>query len=176
MRIFIALLVTGLFFLFNPQSGNAQSTTEFPRIKKYKVWVKRYRSGTIKGYLTDVQKDTVKIAMSEASVKYAYAHIAIPVNQIEVIKVRRWGKVSRRILLGMLAGFGAGAAFGAHLIRYDFSSYFSVPFVVILGGLAVIPGGIIGGMSGLNRIDFPIRGDKKYYESHRALLSAYILK
>lgn len=135
-------------------------------MKTYKIWVTLVDGTTIKGTFYDASKDTLVILGKDLK------QDLISPNTIEVIKLRREGKVGRGAWIGAVTGTVAGALTG--LITDD-GEGFGAEYSVLSGGIVGLPiGTAVGIGSSMGRKKFAIKGELSAYLGHLPELQKYI--
>ena len=174
MKKAIQLLIICMFCLTVQFSFGQTTSFQEKNKKTYIVWVKPIdETLTIKGYLSQVG-DTLVVT----SMKMNQTDKRIKLDDVNYLEFRRKGKKRKGILIGGAAGFGLGAAIG--LITYSpcSSGSFCIdlgPGVNALGGgiLGLIPGLLIGGLKGSEKIRVPIQGSRKSIQTQKKELLKY---
>ncbi len=96
------VILLGLLLLFSPrlQSQNSKN-------KAHKVWISNVNnSKIIKGTLYEVNDESLLIMDKHSK------EITIDASKINIIKIRRKGKIGKGILIGSLTGLATGAIIG----------------------------------------------------------------
>lgn len=170
----LAFLNIGLPYILNSQTTN--------KIKKfrYKSWVHRFEAITIQGSIYKLQEDSIALVNREylGNSRYGYKTYKVPIQDINIIKVRKKGKVIKGMFFGLLGGFVAGGTLG-YLDGDDPTggAFTAEQKFWLLGILSTIPGAIIGGIiAGSAKIEIPLWGDKVYYQDKKQDLQKYLVE
>ena len=139
----------------------------------YNIWVTKLdKSSKSKGYLFDT-KDSL-ITILKYSAVGGYQNIAV--SNIDEIKLRRKGVITKSALYGTLAGISIGVIIGYASGDFD-AGIFSISAhekATYLGILLSLPGAIIGSIVGRRmNVKIPIRGNQKTYDAQREKLKRY---
>lgn len=103
MLKFTLLLLIGLFMSF---SNFAQSKQK--KAKKYKAWISLLDDkSVVKGYFNDLKDSSIVVLDSKNKER-----IELPVNNIDMIKIRRKNRIGRSAGIGAASGFVFGAILG----------------------------------------------------------------
>ena len=101
------LLLLAFFMLFS-YGLNAQNNSN--KIQIYKVWVKAMDGSKTKGILYAAEERSIKISKNNA---FSDSNlIVIDREKIDVIKIRRIGKIGNGAWIGAASGAGVGLAIG----------------------------------------------------------------
>ena len=147
---------------------NAQNSSK--KAKIYKVWVTTMDGSKTKGLLYAADEQAIKIAKNRSSSSSDL--IVIDGEKIDLIKIRRRGKIGRSTWIGAAAGVGAGVIFG--LAVDDGEGY---------GGIVTSASGLFFGLigtgvgAGVGTIKKKIRisGNSELYRSNLSFLQSISL-
>ena len=172
LRIFLFFSILSLIL---SQSVNSQSKTQ--KILIYKAWVNYIDSPIkMKGYLYQVKDSSIVISGVKPvpSITIHKNHLyEISYKHIDVIKIRRKGRVGRGILIGMGSGFLAGIMIG-YISGDDEPSYWITLTAEEKAIAAAVPlaitGGIIGWIVGTNKKKIYVSGNFDNFRINRTEL------
>jgi small nuclear ribonucleoprotein (snRNP)-like protein len=105
MRPILFLLVFLMPFSYGLNAQNSAKTT-----KVYKVWVTKMDGSKTKGVLYSADEQSIKIAKNKSFSSSDL--IVIDGEKIDLIKIRRRGKIGRSTWIGAASGVGFGVLFG----------------------------------------------------------------
>ncbi len=98
----VTLLVAFLLFSIGFQAQNSMGDK-----KAHKIWITQVEnSKKIKGLLYDVQEEFLKVIDNNSE------EIIVYVSDIDMVKIRRKGKIGNGVLIGALSGFATGGLIG----------------------------------------------------------------
>lgn len=147
--------------------------------KFYFSWIKVLENTEpIEGGLYKLQDSSVLLIPKVIFRNKLYTEVTymdIAIDNIELIKVRRRGRVGRGAAIGAVSGFGMGFITGFFLSK-DAVYFSQVQAGAILGGLAVIPGVIIGTVIGTIQVKVTLNGSIETYNTKRTELQKYTMK
>ncbi len=163
--IFVAIVLMYPFIL------NAQKS------KPYRVWIHQMdHTEVLKGFLYSVDEYSIKISKNRSDIDSASVFV-VDVKGIDLIKLRRKGRIGR--------GAGIGAASGALLGGImgladgdDEPGWFSATKeekAVGGGVLLAIPGAVVGAGVGAIKKKIVIDGNLENYKMHQQKLRAFAL-
>lgn len=129
------------------------------------------------GFLTQVLDSSVVISYKTGNSVVFTSHQEIPVQDIDYLRFNKDGGVGGPILLGALAGLGAGFIIG-YSMGEDKNCSLICYSAGTKGGLIGIPmalgGGIIGGFIGVSSIKkIIINKNQKSYEDQKGMIRIY---
>ena len=150
--------------------------------KVHKVWVSKIdNSKIIKGLLYDVNDESLKIIDKHST------EISINATDIEIIKIRRKGKIGNGVLIGALSGFVTGGLIG--LVSGDEPDEtvdYGWPFgevthegekagekALLYGIPLAFVGSGVGAIVASKKNQILINGDINNYKKHLVLLKSY---
>ena len=159
----------GILLIVCPLVMNAQTKTK--KIKPYNVWIKMMDHSKEQGILYTADETFIKITkdkkLDNPNVK------TIDPQAIDVIKIRRRGKVGNGALIGGLSGVGLSAIIG---VSSD-EGFFSKEESAAIAGILFVPLGTgIGALSGSKSEIIAINGNLNNYLNWLNLLQSYALK
>lgn len=131
------------------------------------------------GFLAGINDSIIRLSYKRASFtdslieKPSYKTYNYNYTDIEKVNIRKYGSIGKGIGFGALIGGGVGAIVGLISYHKDPNSWLDLgPGISALGGgiLGVIPGIIIGGITGSKMMKFSIRRNKKNFEEMGATI------
>lgn len=167
---FKARIVTllGILLMVCPLVMNAQ--TKSKKVKSYNVWIKMIDHSKEKGILYAADETYIKIAKNRTSDDSNVK--TIDPQTIDVIKIRRKGKVGNGALIGGLSGIGLSAIIG---VSSD-EGFFSKEESAAIAGILFVPLGTgIGALTGSKSEMIEINGNLNNYLNWLKLLQSYAL-
>ena len=145
--------------------------------KPYKVWIKQMDNPTvIKGFLSSVDEYSLKIGKNISAVDSASV-IIVDAERINLIKLRRKGRIGRGAGIGAASGVLLGGILGL-ADGDDEPGWFSATKEekAVGGGiLLVIPGAAVGAGVGAIKKKIEIGGNMENYRMNIAELRTYSL-
>ncbi|WP_242120517.1 hypothetical protein [Aestuariivivens sediminicola] len=164
----LAIIIFGM--LLFPINMNAQTKTK--KIRTYKVWITMLDGSEEKGMLYSADEEFLKISKSNTLDESNVT--AIHAGTIDVIKIRRKGKVGKGALIGGLSGIGASVLIGA---TTDDDNFFTREESAAIAGIVLVPLGTgIGALTGTKRELIPVNGNLKNYLRWLTTIQSYSLK
>jgi hypothetical protein len=165
MRPILLLLVFLMSFSYGLNAQNSSKKT-----KIYKVWIIKMDGSKNKGVLYSADAKSIKLAKNKSSSSSDL--IVIDGEKIDLIKIRRRGKIGKSTWIGATAGVGAGVVFGLAVDEGD--GY---------GGLVTSASGLFFGIigtgvgAGIGTIKKKIRinGNSELYSSNLSFLQSISL-
>ena len=158
----------GILLIACPMIMNAQMKTK--KIKPYNVWIKMMDHSKEKGILYAADETYIKIAKNIASDDSNVK--TIDPQTIEVIKIRRKGKVGKGALIGGLSGIGLSAIIGVS----SEEGFFSKEESAAIAGILFVPLGTgIGALSGSKSQTIAVNGNLNNYLNWLKVLQSYTL-
>ena len=165
MRPILLLLVFLMPFSYGL---NAQNSSK--KAKIYKVWITKMDGSKNKGVLYSADAQSIKLAKNKSSSSSDL--IVIDGKKIDLIKIRRRGKIGKSTWIGATAGVGAGVVFGLSVDEGE--GY---------GGLVTSASGLFFGIvgtgvgAGIGTIKKKIRinGNSELYSSNLSFLQSISL-
>jgi hypothetical protein len=167
------------FFITNLTICNNVGAQSASTKAKHRIWVNQTGVGDkYKGFLYMVKDSSIYMSpflKNDDSALMGNNYQKIDYQQIDIIKIRRKGKVGRGMLIGSLLGFSIGSFIGLMseddtegLIRFTKNEKFWISSIS-LGTHGMIIGAIIGSA----KIKIPINGRKKRFIEEREKLRKY---
>ena len=165
MKRILLLLVFLMPFSYGLNAQSSEKTT-----KVYKVWLTKMDGSKTKGVLYSADDQSIKIAKNK--IFGSSDLIVIDGEKIDLIKIRRRGKIGRSTWIGAASGVGFGVLFGLAVDESD--GY---------GGLVTSASGLFFGLvgtaagAGVGTIKKRIRisGNSEIYSSNLAYLQSISL-
>ena len=147
----------------------------------YSSWLHLKNTTISKGYILMVQDSMLRYIPE----MYAPRSFDYKVEHIELIEVRKEGKVLKGVLIGAAVGGTTGMLIGAASlpdcdeddVGCNLSNFFLGPFVVMeIGAVGTIAGGVLGGIIGSQKIKIPINGNYEQYHDQKEKLRQYSIQ
>ena len=172
-KLFHIFLMTITILSCSYQVLRSQSTDTIKKIN-YFTWVKSMdKSYTKAVYLTEIKDSSISIME-----KKDFKTKSIMIEDIDKLHFRKSNRGSKGFLYGALAGFGSGLILGiisgndppgtVSLSRDQKGIFYGIAFT--------LPGALIGGIIGSSKVNVPINGNQKNYNSQRTKLEKYKYK
>ena len=121
------------------------------------------------GYLAGMNDSALQVAYKRVkfsgSLKEDPAYKTYNYQNIERMRIGKYGSVGRGFGIGALAGFGAGGTMGAVFMG---DSFFGAAAIFVFGVIAAIPGTMIGGLLGSHKRKFNINRNKENFDHTKA--------
>ena len=158
--------------LFFPTGLNSQNTK---KVKTHKAWITLTDNSELKGILYSADEDLIKITYNNSL--DVTNLMSIEANKIEIIKIRKKGKVGKGALIGGLSGLGFGVLIG-FAAGDDDPGWFSTTKEekAIGGGIAFgLLGTGVGALTGTSKKKIIINGNIKNYKSQLTTIQGYSL-
>lgn len=168
LLIFLALL------LLFPLEPNAQHKTD--KVRTYRVWITLIDGSVKKGILYSANARGLEI-MNGTTIDISNI-IFIEANKINVIKLRRRGKVGIGAGIGAVAGITAGAIYGSSTreeegFMSELGNSLNTSFGILMFGSL---GTGIGAVAGSSKKVFQINNHLEIYEEQLPIIQTYALK
>ena len=166
------LILFGAFLIF-PINLDAQITAN--KKQPYKVWVSLIDGSKEKGVLYLADKQGIKIMNNKSS--NVGNLIFVEASKVNLIKIRRKGKIGKGVWIGALSGFSSGILLG--LASGDDEPgilSFSKEDKAIAGGITLgVLGTGVGALVATGKKKIMIKGDNEMYKKQLEIISGYSL-
>jgi len=164
-----ALILLGVLFFF--LIGLKAQTTK-QKVKTHKAWITLVDGSKVKGNLYAAGNEVVKLSKNNS---FDFNDLTIiRAQDIQLIKIRRKGKIGNSILIGGLSGAGLSILLGA---TTNDTGFFTKGEVMVLSGILFVPLGVgIGALAGTKKESFNIGGNLKAYQLELKKIQSYALQ
>jgi hypothetical protein len=176
--------IIGLFIFFQflgVQSVNSQDQ----KLKtKYKTWlVTTPDIVTSKAHLYQLKDSSINFANSLYPLNPGFSK-EIEIRNIDVIKVRRKGRVFRGTLIGAVSGLVLGIVIGNAAVKTDecddpcpsLGISEEAGKILVVGLVGTVVGGSIGAAIGSMKVSIPINGKQSKYQEQKIKLQKYLIR
>ena len=154
-----------LAFLMSFSYGlNAQNNSKIIQI--HKVWVTSMDGSKTKGVLYSADEQLIKISKNNSLSNSNL--IVIDCEKIDIIKIRRKGKIGKGAWIGAASGAGFGVAIGMATDSGELKSVVATVSGLFFG----IVGTGVGAIVGSNKKKIQINGDSELYLSNLSFLQS----
>lgn len=165
-----SIILMGILLLYS-MGVQAQKITK--KVKLHKVWISLTDSSKVKGVLYSADENAIKIAKNYSMDVSNLT--SINYQNIDILKIRRKGKVGKGAWIGALSGVGAGIILG--LIDGDdepgWFSYTKEEKALALGIYLGVVGTGIGALIATKKEKIAINGDNQNYEKMLKTIQSY---
>ncbi len=165
-----SIILMGILLLYS-MGVQAQKTTK--KVKLHKVWISLTDSSNVKGVLYSADENAIKIAKNYSMDVSNLT--SINYQNIDILKIRRKGKVGKGAWIGALSGVGAGIIIG--LIDGDdepgWFSFTKEEKALASGIYLGVVGTGIGALIATKKEKIAINGDNQNYEKILKTIQSY---
>lgn len=154
-------------FITSSIALQAQNTSK--KIKPHKVWITLLDESKVKGVLYSVDAESIKI--SENNSLDVSNLTTINANQIEIIKIRRKGKIGKSAWIGAVSGAGLGVIIGVASDSDGWEAVVATGSGILLG---IVGTGVGAGIGAIKK-RILINGDIKIYQNYLSEIKSYSL-
>ncbi|MGB5317416.1 hypothetical protein [Eudoraea sp.] len=165
-----SIILMGILLLYS-MGVQAQKTTK--KVKLHKVWISLTDSSKVKGVLYSADKNAIKIAKNYSMDVSNLT--SINYQNLDILKIRRKGKVGKGAWIGALSGVGAGIIIG--LIDGDdelgWFSFTKEEKALASGIYLGAVGTGIGALIATKKEKIAINGDNQKYEKMLKTIQSY---
>jgi len=165
-----SIILMGILLLYSMR-GQAQNATK--KVKLHKVWVSLTDSSKVKGVLYSADENAIKIAKNYSMDVSNLT--SINYQNLDILRIRRKGKVGKGAWIGALSGVGAGMIIGL-IDGDDEPELFSMTMEekALLGGILLgVVGTGIGALIATKKEKIVINGDIENYEKMLKTIQSY---
>jgi small nuclear ribonucleoprotein (snRNP)-like protein len=156
--LFLALLMSISYGL------NAQNNSK--KIQIHKVWVKTVDGSKTKGVLYSADEQSIKISKNNS---FSNSNlIVIDREKIDVIKIRRKGKIGKSVWIGAASGAGFGAVIGMAANNDEWKGVAATAFGLLFGLIGTGVGAVVGS----SKQKIQINGNSEVYISNLSFLQS----
>ena len=159
MRPILLLLAFLMSFSYGLNAQNNSKT-----IQIHKVWVNSIDGSKTKGVLYSADEQSIKISKNNSLSNSNL--IVIDFEKIDIIKIRRKGKIGKGAWIGAASGAGFGVAIGMATDSGELKSVVATVSGLFFG----IVGTGVGAIVGSNKKKIQINGDSELYLSNLSFL------
>jgi hypothetical protein len=177
MKNTLSLSIITLIFLFCIAGSEKAKSQPQKSHKFYRIWLTRMSdSMVVKGILYDVKDSALIVIESGISALRSNGKAVIigyPVSDIKSIKLRRGRTFFRNFALGTAAGLVVGAFIGIDSETNDKQDFLddlkltTSEKIFGMAGVMLVPGMILGAVSGLNKDEIHIDGNYASYLNNK---------
>jgi hypothetical protein len=176
MKIIYSNLTIIILFccLLHPVSAQVNNKQ---KINSYDTWIKIKNDPiTLRGVLYEIKDSSIIIAnpaLKKGQLTGAFDVTSIPISNIDLLKTRKAGSIRKRILIGSLAGFSAGAIYPYISAETGKMGLITATYSIAGGATLAIFGVGVGALAGSVKDRIPLRNSYENLDKYRSWLEKY---
>jgi len=168
LQIFILLAV------FSPLLAQKEVS---PRLNIYETWIiLKHDQGIIRGVLYEVRDSSLLLAKSKNDLDsglFDFKLTEVRFQDIDLVKIRRTGKIQRGIIAGSALGFGTTLGILINIGGNDLGLFFRLVTAIYIGIPAAATGGVAGILVGSIRDRFPVYSNMNNFNMYKGWFEDY---